>query len=472
MKTLLVAINSKYIHPNMAVRYLKANCDFAVEIFEFTIKDNLDIILDKILAFNPDLIGFSVYIWNVEIIKMLLTSLRNKKKEMKILLGGPEVSYEYDDYFDKYEVDYIITKEGEVGFNSLLHAFNENNDLESVPNLIFRQENKIQYGKFESAPDVSLIQLPEIESGFDYLHKIAYVELSRGCPFRCSYCLASLEKPVRYFNLERIQLQLLDLYNKGSRTFKFLDRTFNIKEDIAKELIQYISTDSFKEAIFQFEVNADLLSISFIDFLNDTCPKDRIRFEIGIQSTNDTVNQAVDRRQDSTLLLNNIRRLKQGNLTLHLDLIAGLPYEDLNSFIKTFNDVFSVYGDELQLGFLKLLKGTKLYYQQTTHGYIASQNAPYELISNNYISKEELETIHIVEESLNIYWNKPFLKETIQKLTENHTSPFHFFLELGRLFLKKQKSFHRYQLMDLYQTLETYVKEESYIYNIREEYMK
>ncbi len=471
MNILLVGINSKYIHPNVAIRYLKANCDFDVEILEFTIKDPIDRIIQCILEKKPDVLGFSIYIWNVEIMKNIIPLIRSSLPNIKIILGGPEVSYESDEWILEYSVDYIISGEGELSFNLLLHALMGNKSIAEVPNLKYLSNGAIKTTQLNQYMEMDELKLPSYESGFDHRNKIAYVELSRGCPFQCSYCLASLEKKVRYFERSILKEQLIDLYSKGARTFKFLDRTFNIKENIAKEVIDDISEDYFQDATFQFEVNADILSSSFIEYLNLVCPTNRVRFEIGIQSTNDVVNRAVDRHQKTAQLIENIKQLKVGNITLHLDLIAGLPYEDLNSFKKTFNDIFLLYGDELQLGFLKLLKGTKLFYQKDLHGYIVPDLAPYELIRNDYLSEHELEQIHVVEEALSIYWNKPFLKQSVQSITATIPSPFDFFFQLGSYFLKRNHSFHRYQLTDVFQTLEEFMKEEYYIYSIRKEYM-
>ncbi len=472
MKTMLVAINSKFIHPNLAIRYLQANCDFDVLINEYTIKDSIEYIYKDTMIQSPKLIGFSVYIWNIEIIKELIMLFKKRNPEILILLGGPEVSYESDYLFKDYSIDYIIYNEGEIAFNKLLHALIEKTNIENVENLKYMQDGKIKQNHSLDITDLDSLKNPYFTVSEDYSHKIAYLELSRGCPYKCAYCLASLEKNVRFFNIARVKSDIVKLYDNGARTFKFLDRTFNIREDLAIELLEYIYQNDFDGAVFQFEINADILSDNFIDYLNNNCPSNKIRFEIGIQSTNDIVNSAVNRRQNTDRLLNNIRELSKGNVIMHLDLIAGLPYEDLNSFIKTFNTVFKLYGDELQLGFLKLLKGTQLYYEAEKYGYSINRKAPYELNSNQFISSEDLETIHIVEEMLNIYWNKGFIKHSIRLLTENHNSPFHFFLELGRLYLKEGLSYHRYQLHDIFAFLEKYTSEEKYVNEIRYEYLR
>ncbi len=472
MKTVLIGINSKYIHPNIAIRYLKANCDFPVDIVEFTIKDDISKIYQAILDLNPNILAFSVYIWNVEIIKLLLTKIRGNNKEITIILGGPESSYESDIFFLQYKVNFIIINEGEIAFNELLKVIFKNNSLENIPNLRYIENGVIKQNSISDISNLNnLIDPYNIELD-NHQHKIAYLELSRGCPFHCTYCLASLDKGVRFFSTERVKNNIDKLYKKGARTFKFLDRTFNIREDLAKEILNYIIENRFKDAIFQFEINADILSDEFIDYINEIVPPNKIRFEIGIQSTNDLVNKAVSRKQNTSKLLHNIRKLKKGNIVMHLDLIAGLPYEDFNSFKNTFNEAFRLYGDELQLGFLKLLKGTKLFYQKKQFNYSIDSKAPYEIIDNKFITKDELEVIHIVEEALNIYWNKGFLNHSIKLITEDDASPFDFFYNLGKLFLEKNKLFHRYQLTDVFQILEIFVGYNKHIYDIRYDYLK
>ena len=473
MKINVVGINSKFIHPNLAIRYLKTNCDFPVELFEFSIKDSTELILDQVLENNPDVIAFSVYIWNIEIIKTLLMQIKKKNTDIKIILGGPESSYDSDDLFYEYGVDYIIVGEGELAFNDLLHALHQDIPITSVRNLRYNDSGTIKQTRVLEIEDLDKLKNPYSVSVNDMSHRIAYVELSRGCPYQCAYCLASREKRLRYFSMDRVKDTLRNLYRLGARTFKFLDRTFNANETIAKELLQFVAKKEFHDAVFQFEVNAETMSYEFIEFVNEIAPIDRIRFEIGIQSTNDLVNEAVSRRQNTSKLLSNIKKLKQGNVVMHLDLIAGLPYEDLSSFKNTFNQVFQLYGDELQLGFLKLLKGTKLFYEQEKYHYRVNETAPYEIIDNAYITKQELQIIHIVEETLNIYWNKGFMKSAVKEITKGLDSAFDFFYHLGKQFLKKNKSFHRYQLIDPFMTLEEFVKDinYNYIYNIRYDYL-
>ncbi|MFP4478840.1 MAG: DUF4080 domain-containing protein [Candidatus Izemoplasmatales bacterium] len=458
MKTLLVGINSKYIHPNLAIRYLKANTDFSVDILEFTIKDKQDEMIEQMLDLKPDFIGFSVYIWNVEIVKSIIPVIRKMNPQVRILLGGPEVSYVNESFFKNNLADYIIINEGEESFNLLLNALHHKEDLSQIPNLIYKDGKSIIKNKTSLIKNLDDLKDPyhTVEEK-DIPHKIQYVELSRGCPYQCSYCLASLEKGLRFFSLERLKNTIDELVDKGAKTFKFLDRSFNANPKLAKAFLEYIIKKNYKGVVFQFEINGDVLKDDFLDFLIEKAPKDFIRFELGIQSTNDMVNKEANRYQDTNKLIRNIKKLQRSNVTLHLDLIAGLPYEDLNSFKNTFNTIYQLFGDELQLGFLKVLKGTDIYYKAQKHQIKYQNQAPYEIIDNKYITKEELNTIHKVETMLNIYWNKNFMNHSIQYLTTNRDA-FDFYLKLYDFYQKRQQSTLRYSFNQLFTILIDYLK--------------
>ncbi len=471
MKTILVGVNSKYIHTNLAIRYLKANCDFPLEYIEFTIKDSLNFMFEKITSFQPDIIGFSVYIWNIEIIQNLLKKIKDTNQNITVILGGPESSYEYDYFLKEHLANYIISNEGEISFNLLLKSLHENTSIKDIPNISYYKDNIIYRNTRVEIDDLNQLKNPYHFDNEDITNKIQYIELSRGCPYNCSYCLASLEEKVRFFNLNTVKQNIEFLYHKGAKTFKFLDRTFNLKPKIAMDLFRYIIENDFSNAIFQFEINGDILSNSVIDYLNKYCPENRIRFEIGIQSIHQQVNHSVNRFQNNEKLFQNIRSLRKGNVILHLDLIAGLPYENIERFKETFDAVFNIYARELQLGFLKMLKGTKLYYEQKQYGYVVQKLAPYEIISNQYLSKQDMDIIHIVEESLEIYWNKNFMNNSIEAITRKVDSPFEFFYNLGKLFLSEHKSFHRYQLSDVFQILELFLGESNDIYEVRKDYL-
>ncbi|QWC00085.1 B12-binding domain-containing radical SAM protein [Mycoplasmatota bacterium] len=459
MKTILVGINSKYIHPNLAIRYLKANTDFLVDILEFNIKDKEETMIKQILDDNPKIIGFSVYIWNVEIVKSLIKKIRNLNKDIKIILGGPEVSYVNENYFEENLCDYIIINEGEESFNKLLHALKNKEDLSSVPNLMYKKNGMLIKNQTSLIKDLNKLKDPyDTIQEKDMDHKIQYVELSRGCPYKCSYCLASLEKGLRFFSLDRVKETIHSLVKKGAKTFKFLDRSFNAKPKIAQAFLEFIIEQNYDDVVFQFEINGDVLKKEFIEFLFHKAPKNLIRFELGIQSTNDIVNQEVNRYQNTKRLIDNIKLLQKSNVTLHLDLIAGLPYEDLDSFKNTFNTIYQLFSDELQLGFLKVLKGTDIYYKTDKHQINYQDQAPYEIIDNQYITKNELNTIHKVETMLNIYWNKNFMNQSIQYLTKD-IDAFSFFHNLYRYYDQLSLSTLRYAYDHLFTNLIGFLKE-------------
>ncbi len=472
MKTILIGINSKYIHPNLALRYLKANTTYDVQLQEYTIKDDPKLILSKIIDQQPDVLGFSVYIWNVEIIRSLLKDISELNLNIKIILGGPEVSYVNEDYFKLHLTDYIIVNEGEESFHLLLDAINNHLDLSDIPNLIYMKDNIIIKNKTALIEDLNHIKDPYfILKNEDYIHKIQYVELSRGCPYRCSYCLASLEKGLRFFSLDRVKETINQLVQNGARTFKFLDRSFNANPKLAQEFLDYIIKQNYENVVFQFEINGDVLRDDFIEFLIEKAPKDLIRFELGIQSTNDLVNKEVNRYQNTEKLIQNIVKLKQSNVTMHLDLIAGLPYEDLESFKDTFNTIYQLFPDELQLGFLKVLKGTDIYYKANKHLIKYDEVAPYEIIDNQYITKDELAIIHEVETMLNIYWNKNFMNTSIEHLTKN-VNAFDFYRDLHQYFIKNQYPTLRYHFNDLFIYLIGFLKENNLWNHTIESYLK
>jgi len=461
MKLLLVAIDAKYIHTNLAVRYLKANCDFPVDICEFTIKNNLERMGRDIIDKNPDLVGFSVYIWNVEIVRKL-TALIGRNHRCRIVWGGPEVSYDSESYFEHLPIDYIIRGEGELAFNQLVHALNGDMALEDVANLSYRKGSMVLSNPDRPIADLSRLHnpyfFPEFYSAIP--NKFQYVESSRGCPFHCSYCLASLDNRVRFFPIELVKANIDFLVMKGARTIKFLDRTFNLRETRVLEILRHIVSLKTDNVSFQFEVNADILSTDLIDKINAFVPKGLIRFEIGIQSANEASNLAVKRIQDLEVLFNNIRRLQKADVVdLHLDLIAGLPEEDLDSFENTFNLALSCRAKELQLGFLKLLKGTSLRDEADKFGYEYHKTPPYEVYRNYWLSEKDILEIKMVEKMLNIYWNKGFMNNAIGFIVDNVASAFAFFRELARYYLNNHYDTGRYQLADVFERLNQFLTE-------------
>ncbi len=454
MKVNYIAVNAKYIHTNSAVRILhQLSCKSYDSIFlEFTIKDSIDYIIGKILDNTPDVIGFSCYLWNIEIIIKVCKLIRIKQPNIKIILGGPEVSYDTKNFIKFNFIDYIIAGDGEVTILELLSSIKNNQpiNLDSVAT----KDNPYAKPKYID----SFLEVPSIidlYSEDDIKNKIIYLETSRGCPFNCSYCLSSVESnKIRYLPLEDVFSQIDYFINRNARNIKFLDRTSNANEERFLKIIQYIEGKNCNQ-VFQFEVEANILSNKMIDYLSNNVKKGLIRLEIGIQSTNELSNKSVNRISNIPKLFNTIKTIQNGErVTIHVDLIAGLPYEDINSFIKSFNETFKLYCAEFQLGFLKLLRGTPIKLEAYVYDYEFDSLPPYEIISNKYLSKFDLLRIKDCEEGLERFWNSFRAQKTIKKVIENNEiNPFIFFEGLGKLILKDV----RYQENDFYLILSNYL---------------
>lgn len=465
MNIVLTTLNAKYIHTNLAIRYLKAAAlpDFDPKIVEYTIKDPTFNIVTDLYQHKPDVVGFSCYIWNIEETIRVIKMLKTVSPQTKIILGGPEVSYDVHDWLRRLEgeVDYIIMGEGEFSFKELLKYFNEEISLDEVPGICYLLD-----GKVKIHPQPKKIDLREIASPYrfeeDRPHlgkRIQYIETSRGCPFSCQFCLSSIEVGVRYFNREKIKDDIRYLMDNGAKTIKFVDRTFNISRSYAMEMFQFLIDEHKPGVVFQFEITADIMRPEVIQFLNDNAPKGLFRFEIGVQSTNDLTNELVKRRQNFEKLKRTVTMVKEGGkIDQHLDLIAGLPEEDYESFRKTFNDVFKMRPEELQLGFLKLLRGTGLRVEASRYGYTYVDIAPYEIFSNNVLTFDEIIRIKQAEDVLEKYWNDHRMDYTIEYLvTEVFETPFDFFQNFGTYWEEKGWSRIGHQLEDLFKRLEEFL---------------
>ena len=439
LKTLLVSINSKYIHPGIGVHQLYANSIHDVDYIEFTIKDDINKIIDYITNYNCEAVGLSVYIWNIEIIKLILSKVNNKI----IILGGPEASYNLS-LIDR-EITFIIKGEGEESFNELISYLKGDLPINKVSNLYYYENDIIKY-TYNKNPNLNNIK-HDLSLIGDYKNKICYLESSRGCYFNCSYCLASTEKPVRFFPLEEVKANILFLLNNNAKIIKFLDRSFNINKLYTLEILKFIKEHDNGITTFQFEVVGDHFDDEVIDLINSLRPK-MIRFEIGIQTTNKETTKAILRKQDFNLLRDNINKIKD-NIVIHTDLIAGLPYEDLNSFKKSFNETFLLFTEELQLGFLKELKGTHISNTKDIHDYEFQDTSPYEVIKNKYITNEELQIIKYVELGVDRFYNRgefPRLMNYLFKVLK--LNPFETFYQSLK-FITKDCPLSSYQVPDL-----------------------
>lgn len=492
MKTILTTLNANYIHTSLALRWLyvvnKARFDLSFK--EYVTKEDVHKIADDLLAHRPDVIGVGVYIWNVEKVAQLILRLKAIKPDLILLVGGPEVSYDPAHFLDRWPINYVISGEGEFVLGELLSAIqkptlhkNEPTDttrydagttaeaMDTVPEKLNEQIIAGVSSRQHISPIVAKADLAKLatypspyqleEDLPDLKNRLVYVETSRGCPYQCGYCLSSLEKGVRYFPQAYVTNNLTYLIRNQARKVKFLDRTFNLNKGHTRTLFDFLIEHYRPGISFQFEIYADLLDNPLLEYLNKQVPPHYFRFEIGIQSTYEPTNQAVNRKQDFHLLAANIRRLTEGGkIDLHLDLIAGLPYETFDRFRQSFNDVFALGAKEIQLGFLKMLRGTSLRNHASHFGYVFDEKAPYEIISHQDISAEELARIHAAEHALERYWNSGKFKHTMQRLFEGHYKNRHFelFDEIGQYYVKQQLPEHGYHLEDTFLNLHHFLQ--------------
>lgn len=438
MKIVLTTLNSKFIHSSLSIRYLKAYVEdiIDVELKEFTINQDLNYIASQLFKTNADLIGFSVYIWNLTETLRICEILKTVKPEIKILLGGPEVSFDSKEILEKYPfIDYIIYGEGEESFREFLIKFLERSeDFRDLKGLSFRKDNLI----ITNSPrplirDLNLIPSPYKNIGDDFKNKIVYFESSRGCPFNCKFCLSSTIKGVRYFNIDRVKEELDNLIKAKVKQVKFVDRTFNANKKYAMEIMNFIMDRNPEGINFHFEVTAHLLDDEMLDFLANV-KEGLFQFEIGVQSTNLKTIEAIGRTTDFPKLKKVAKRIKSfKNIHQHLDLIAGLPYEDYKTFKKSFNDVYDIKPEKIQLGFLKLLKGSALRIDEEKYGFKYIDLPPYEILENDYIKYEELIKLKSIEELVEKYYNEGYFENSLEYIITNfYEGPFDFYEDLSQ----------------------------------------
>ena len=461
MKTLITTLKSKYIHKSLSLRllYVATKEYQEVDFKEYTIKEDLDTIANDIIEQKVQVVAFSVYIWNVDLIKILIDKLKKMDPQLVFVIGGPEVCYEIDYFLDNFKIDYLISGEGEVAFKELLDC------LETQQPINIQGISRKDKRDYQQTKPVDLQYLETLESPYllkrdlaDMDKRILYFETSRGCPYQCQYCLSSLEKGLRFFSLDYLKAQLSLLLDSGVKTIKLLDRSFNAKTAHALAILEFIFKHYRPGIQFQFEINGDVLDQRIIDYINDYAPRGLLRFEIGIQSTYEPTNEIVKRYQNFERLSEVIKQLQQNHkIDFHLDLIAGLPLENLERFARSFDDVFAFYPKELQLGFLKLLRGTSLRKEAEKYGYVYDENPPYELLYSNDLSPEDIGKIHLAEEMLEKFWNSGKMPITMNTVIRTVASPFYFFLDLGNYYLKQQFKMFKFQNDELFSYLDEYL---------------
>ncbi|MBA4537359.1 B12-binding domain-containing radical SAM protein [Bacillus aquiflavi] len=460
MNIVCSTLNAKYIHTNLAIRYLKAYAepDFKITLAEYTIKDPaMNIVIDLIRK-EPTVVGFSCYIWNIEETMKVIKMLKKINPSLIIVLGGPEVTYDTFLWMEKIpEVDFIVIGEGEETFKQLLTAIHKSKDCTTVSGIAWRNNGEIMINPQRNKLDLKTLPSPfRFEEDLPHLSKrVTYIETSRGCPFSCQFCLSSIEVGVRYFDREKVKNDIRFLMKNGAKTIKFVDRTFNISRSYALEMFQFLIDEHLPGTVFQFEITADIMRPEVIEFLNKKAPPGLFRFEIGVQSTNDYTNELVMRKQNFKKLTRTVTMVKEGGkIAQHLDLIAGLPEEDYTSFQKTFNDVFQLRPEELQLGFLKMLRGTGLRNRAEEYGYIFMDDAPYEILGNRVLSFADIIKIKQVEDVLEKYWNDHRMDHTIEYLVSRvFPTPFDFFQQFGTYWDERGWAKIGHQLDDLFKRL-------------------
>lgn len=452
MKYLLVGINAKYIHSNLAIHclYSYAKQKYSnVVIQEHTINMPVSDIIKSIYSEAPDFIGMSAYIWNIDYVLQVVRDIKILLPNVVIYLGGPEVSYRCEELLTSYpEIDGIMTGEGEETFAELIEYYEQSKlsasngaspaSRRAIKGLCFSDGNTDEIIRTGDRPpiDLSLVPFPYSDLT-DFTNRIIYYETSRGCPFGCSYCLSSIEKSVRFRDISMVRDELLFFLNEKVPQVKFVDRTFNIDHKRSLEILSFIKENDNGITNFHFEVAGDILTDEEINMINSLRPG-LVQLEIGVQSTNEATLSAINRRTNLEKLATNVQKLLAGGkVHLHLDLIAGLPYEDLNSFIRSFNEVHSMNSHELQLGFLKVLSGSPISQEVSNQEIQYSRHAPYEVLSTKYLSYTDICELKMVEEMLEIYHNSCQFERSLKYLLDRSTSPYDFYLALAKYYVER-----------------------------------
>lgn len=440
---LIVSLNSQYIHSSLAPWCLLSGIKaygsdkLSANIYEGTINEKAEKAVSYVLAQAPEYLGFCCYIWNISRIREILPAIKSALPNVTIILGGPEVSYNQEDILRSLpEVDYIISGEGERPFPALIDALIEPSSIPSGMGISYRGKNEFiiaePYISDEDPPS------PYCSEYFDRLAgRISYIETSRGCPYSCAFCLSGRCGNARFFDLSKALEDITRIANSGTQTVKFVDRTFNANKGRAKEIIRFISNSYGKSlpkgVCFHFEIAGDILDDELIELLNEA-PEGSLQLEIGMQSFNEDTLAAINRRTDTKILRNNILRLLEPqNIHIHVDLIAGLPLEDIKSFRDSFNTAFELKAHMLQMGFLKILHGAPMDTDRERFPCTYSGNPPYEVESTPWLSTEDISLLHLADHALDAMWCSGRFRESCNFLMKVfELSPFDFFVQIGK----------------------------------------
>ena len=434
MKILLTAINAKYIHSNLAIYSLRAcagEYKSQIELAEFTINNQKDYILEEIYKRKPDILCFSVYIWNLDYVESVARAFKKICPDTPVWVGGPEVSYEVEDFLTSHpEIDGVMIGEGEETFREVCGYYAGNRELDSIQGIAYRDNNGIRVTESRAIMDMSRIPFC-YDTMEDFSNRIIYYESSRGCPFSCSYCLSSVDKSLRFRDTELVKKELLFFINQKVPQIKFVDRTFNCNHAHAMEIWRFIKEHDNGVTNFHFEISADLINEEELKLISDMRPG-LIQLEIGVQSTNGVTIKEIHRTMKLERLKEVVRAIQSGaNVHEHLDLIAGLPYEDYDSFAGSFDEIYELKPNQLQLGFLKVLKGSFMYDHAKEYGIIYHDRPPYEVLSTKWISFDDVLRIKKVEEMLEVYYNSGQFEITMKLMDVLYDSAFDFFQRLG-----------------------------------------
>ena len=477
MKVLLTAINAKYIHSNLAVYSLKANCGLyepQVKLMEYSINQYPEEIFQSLYREKAEVVCFSCYIWNIGFVEQVAGWLKQVAPRTEIWLGGPEVSFDVAERLEKWSfIDGVMYGEGEDTFREMMACWNGDMDVEKVLGIGHRHRDDSGIGAgFHSGAAGSRIHVhgprdfvdmsrlnfvytrPE-----DFKNKIIYYETSRGCPFQCSYCLSSVEKKVRFRNLDLVKRELQQFIDWEIPQVKFVDRTFNCRREHSMEILKFIKAHDKGKTNFHFEITADLLTEEELEFMAGLRPG-LIQLEIGVQSTNPQTIQEIRRNVSFEKLKGIVQRIHAGkNIHQHLDLIAGLPYENLERFKQSFNDVYALKPEQFQLGFLKVLKGSYMREKAEDYGLVYQPEPPYEVMATRWLSYDDILVLKGVEEMVEVYYNSRQFENSLDWLERHFPSAFSMYEQMAQYYEEKGLNGVSHSRMARYEILLDFVKE-------------
>lgn len=441
MKIILAACNAKYIHSNLAVYDLQAYArqyQQHILLKEYTINQQKDEIMKDLYEEKPDVICFSCYIWNISFVKELAEDLKKVLPSVPFWAGGPEVSFDAEAFLAANPAfDGVMVGEGEETFLELAGYYvDHRKSLEQIRGIAFRKENQVLHNGWREIMDLSKVPFPYKDLQ-DFDHRIIYYESSRGCPFSCSYCLSSVDKKLRFRSLDLVRKELQFFLDHKVPQVKFVDRTFNCKHDHAMAIWKYIVEHDNGITNFHFEIAADLLREEELELMATMRPG-LIQLEIGVQSTNLQTLEAIHRKTDFLRICQIVERIHSfGNIHQHLDLIAGLPYEDYDSFHHSFNDVYALRPQQFQLGFLKVLKGSLMKQMEKEYGIVHKEKEPYEVLSTNWITYEDVLNLKKVENMVEVYYNSGQFENSLKYVETLFHDSFTMYEALGRFYEQK-----------------------------------